>query len=72
MQKGIDLVDKYLLLLKGIKDQLITAGEKITENDLVIVALFRLPTEFEMIKTVIPARETPNFSKRFQGTTSWC
>lgn len=38
-QIGTDYVDKYLLRLKRIKDQLVVAGEKITENDLVIAAL---------------------------------
>lgn len=34
------------------------AGEKVTENDLVIVALSGLPSEFEMIRIIILARET--------------
>lgn len=39
-QKNADSVDKYLLRLKAIKDQLVAIGERITKNDLVIVALF--------------------------------
>ncbi|KAM1241102.1 hypothetical protein ACFX2J_046339 [Malus domestica] len=59
IQKGADSVDKYLLRLKGIRDQLVAAGEKVTENDLVIAALSGLPSEFETIRTVILARDTP-------------
>lgn len=58
MKKGSDSMDKYLLWLKGIKDQLVVVGKKVIENDLVIVALFGLPSEFEMIRIVILARET--------------
>lgn len=65
-QKGVDSVDK-LLRLQRIRDQLIVAGEKITKNDLVIAALSGLPTEFEMIKTVILARETPISLKIFRA-----
>ena len=64
-QKGADSVDKYLLRLKAIKDQLVAAGEKIIENDLVIAALSGLPPEFEMIRTVILARDTPISMKDF-------
>lgn len=59
IQKGSDSVDKYLLRLKGIKDQLVVAGEMIIENDLVIAALSGLPLEFETIKIIILARDTP-------------
>ncbi|XP_050153876.1 uncharacterized protein LOC126628286 isoform X1 [Malus sylvestris] len=59
IQKGADSVDKYLLRLKGIRDQLVAAGEKVTENDLVIAALSGLPSEFETIRTIILARDTP-------------
>ncbi|CAN6708092.1 unnamed protein product [Malus baccata var. baccata] len=59
IQKGADYVDKYLLWLKGIGDQLVAAGEKVTENDLVIAAFSGLPSEFETIRTIILARDTP-------------
>ncbi|KAM1175312.1 hypothetical protein ACFX19_028331 [Malus domestica] len=58
IQKEADSVDKYLLRLKGIRDQLVAAGEKVIENDLVIAALSGLPSEFETIRTVILARDT--------------
>ncbi|CAN6716742.1 unnamed protein product [Malus baccata var. baccata] len=41
----------------GIKDQLISAGEKVTENDYMIVVLSGLPVDFEMIKILILTRE---------------
>ena len=67
IQKGGDSVDKYLLRLKVIKDKLLVAGEKISDNDIVIAALTGLPTEFDMIRTVILARETPITLKEFRA-----
>ncbi|KAM2755203.1 hypothetical protein PS2_017239 [Malus domestica] len=49
IQKGDDSVDKYLLRLKVIKDKLVAAGEKVSDNDIVIAALTGLPTDFDMI-----------------------
>ncbi|TQE14352.1 hypothetical protein C1H46_000271 [Malus baccata] len=66
-QKGGKYVEKFMLKLKGIKDQLISAGEKITDNDYMIVVLYGLPVEFEMIKTVILARETTMSLKDFRA-----
>ncbi|KAM1191969.1 hypothetical protein ACFX2G_012596 [Malus domestica] len=65
-QKGRETVDKFLLRLKTIRKQLVSAGEKITDNDYIIAVLTGLPTEFEMIKTVILARETPISMKDFR------
>ncbi|CAN6567966.1 unnamed protein product [Malus baccata var. baccata] len=67
IQKGSDNVDKYLLRLKTIKDKLLAAGEKITDNDIVIAALTGLPTDFDMIRTVILARDTPISLKEFMA-----
>ncbi|CAN6704071.1 unnamed protein product [Malus baccata var. baccata] len=53
MQKGGDSIDKYLLRLKGIKDQLQAAGEKVYDNDLIIAAL--------------TARESPITFKEFRA-----
>lgn len=36
-----------------------SAGERITDNDFLIAVLSRLPPEFEMIKIVILARDSP-------------
>lgn len=57
IQKGSDSIDKYLLKLKAIRDQLVSAWEKVTDNDLVISALSGLLPEFDIVKTVILARE---------------
>ncbi|KAM2181670.1 hypothetical protein TB1_031621 [Malus domestica] len=35
-QKGGDSVDKFLMRLKRIRDQLVSAGEKVTDNDFII------------------------------------
>ncbi|CAN6581473.1 unnamed protein product [Malus baccata var. baccata] len=65
--KGGESVEKFMLKLKGIKDQLISAGEKITDNDYMIVVLSGLPVEFEVIKTIILARETSMSLKDFRA-----
>ncbi|KAM2715814.1 hypothetical protein EV2_045370 [Malus domestica] len=59
IQKGGESVDRFLLRVKAIKDQLVSAGERITENDFLIAVLSGLPPEFEMIKTVILAQDSP-------------
>lgn len=66
-QKGTDSVDKFLLRLKVIKDQLVSAGEKITNNDLMIAVLVGLPLEFEVIKTIILAGDTSISLKDFRA-----
>ncbi|KAM1541869.1 hypothetical protein ACFX15_011235 [Malus domestica] len=66
-QKGGDSIDKFLLKLKAIRDQLISAGERVSDNDLVIAVLTGLPQEFDMIRTVILARETPISLKDFRA-----
>lgn len=48
-----DTIDKYLFRLKAIKDQLKAAREKVSDNDLIIVALTGLPSDYDMIRTVI-------------------
>lgn len=55
-----------MLKLKGIKNQLISAGEKVIKNDYMIVLLSRLPVDFKMIKTMILARETIMSLKDFR------
>ncbi|KAM2515407.1 hypothetical protein ACFX1W_027654 [Malus domestica] len=65
--KGGESIDKFLMRLNGIRDQLLSAGEKVTDNDLIIAVLFGLPADFEMIKTVILARDSPMSLKDFQA-----
>ncbi|KAM1097340.1 hypothetical protein ACFX15_014265 [Malus domestica] len=57
IQKGSDSIDKYLLRLKAIRDQLVSAGERIIDNDVVITALSGLPPKFDIVKTIVLARE---------------
>ncbi|KAB2595974.1 keratin [Pyrus ussuriensis x Pyrus communis] len=66
LQKGGDTIDKYFLRLKGIKDQLQAAGEKISDNDLIIAALSGLPPDYDTIRMVILARDTSISFKEFR------
>ena len=66
MQKGGDSINKYLLHLKAIKDQLQAVGEKVFDNDLIIAALTGLPSDYDMIRTVIFARESHITLKEFR------
>ncbi|KAB2600341.1 hypothetical protein D8674_010612 [Pyrus ussuriensis x Pyrus communis] len=59
IKKGSDSVEKYMLQIKVLKDQLLAAGEVVSESDLIVAALAGLPAEFNMIRIVIVARETP-------------
>lgn len=67
IKKGSDYIEKYLLRLKNLKDQLLSAGEVISDNDLIVVALAGLPSEYNIIRTVIVARETPLTLKEFRA-----
>ncbi|KAB2605268.1 hypothetical protein D8674_004985 [Pyrus ussuriensis x Pyrus communis] len=67
MQKGGDTIDKYLLRLKTIKDQLQAAGEKVSDNDLIIAALTGLPSDYDMIRTVILAQDSTITLKEFRA-----
>lgn len=59
-------MDRYLLRIKSIKDQLTTAGEYISENDVIIFALVGLPKEYVIIRIVILARQSTIFMKEFK------
>nr|XP_008338202.2 uncharacterized protein LOC103401273 [Malus domestica] len=67
IQKGSDSIDKYLLRLKAIRDQLVSTGERVTDNDVVIATLSGLPPDFDVVKTVILARDTPINLKDFRA-----
>ncbi|CAL2226059.1 unnamed protein product [Prunus armeniaca] len=64
-KKGGDSINKFLLCLKHIKDQLSVAGISISNDDLMIVALNGLPSEYDMIKTVLIALDTSISFKEF-------
>ena len=53
--------------LKSIRDQLIAAGEVVSDNDLIIAALVGLPREYAIIRTFILARESYISLKEFRA-----
>ncbi|XP_062014890.1 uncharacterized protein LOC133731538 [Rosa rugosa] len=53
IQKGSDSIDKYLLQVKSICDQLATMGVYMADEDIVDSVLHGLPLEFATIKTII-------------------
>ncbi|KAB2630096.1 hypothetical protein D8674_007615 [Pyrus ussuriensis x Pyrus communis] len=67
IQKGSDTIDKYLLRLKHIREQLSAAGESISDNDVMIAGLAGLPREYGVIRTVILARESTLTLKEFRA-----
>ncbi|CAL2260563.1 unnamed protein product [Prunus armeniaca] len=67
IHKGGDSIDKFLLRLKHIRDQLSTASIKLFDDDIIIAALNGLPPEFDIIKTVLVARDTPISLKDFRA-----
>lgn len=67
IQKGADSIDKFLLRLKNIRDQLNAAGEFISDNDVIIAGLAGLPKEYAIIRTVILAWESSISLKEFRA-----
>lgn len=67
IKKGADIIEKYLLKLKHLKDQLLAAGETVSNNDLIVTELAGLPAEYNIIYTVIVARESPITIKEFHA-----
>ncbi|XP_050125556.1 uncharacterized protein LOC126602701 [Malus sylvestris] len=65
IKKGPESIEKYLLQLKSLKDQLLAAGETVSDNDLIVAAFAGLPSKYNMIKTVIVARESSITLKEF-------
>lgn len=67
IHKGGDYIEKFLLRLKHIRDQLSAAGFKLSDDNIIIAALNGLPQEFDIIKIVLIARETPIALKEFRA-----
>ncbi|CAN6686280.1 unnamed protein product [Malus baccata var. baccata] len=67
IQKGSDTINKYLLRLKHIREQLNAAGESISDNDIMIAGLAGLPKEYRVIRIVILARESTLTLKEFRA-----
>ncbi|XP_070670849.1 uncharacterized protein [Malus domestica] len=57
IKKDPESVDPYLQKIKESRDQLVVAGVTISDEDIVIVALRGLPSEYYTIKAVICGRE---------------
>lgn len=66
IQKGSDSIEKFLLRISKASDQLKSLGVRIPDED-VVVGLNGLPAEFDMIRTVIKARETPILLTEFRS-----
>ncbi|KAB2605438.1 hypothetical protein D8674_005155 [Pyrus ussuriensis x Pyrus communis] len=60
-------MDKYLLRIKTIRDQLMVAGEYVSDNDVMIAALAGLPREFATIRSIILARDSNVTMKEFRA-----
>lgn len=67
LQKGTYSIDKFLSRLKFIRDQLIAAGDLVSDNYMIIAALEGLPREYAIIQTIILARETSISLKEFRA-----
>ncbi|KAI5333020.1 hypothetical protein L3X38_023150 [Prunus dulcis] len=65
-KKGGDSIERFLLRLKHIRDQLRAAAVLISDDDFVIAALNGLPQEYAIIKTVLIARDSPITLKDFR------
>ncbi|CAL9022249.1 unnamed protein product [Prunus brigantina] len=66
-QKGGDSIERFLLRLKTVCDQLVQAGVKVSDDDFMIATLNGLPQEYDMIKTVLIARDSPISLKDFRA-----
>ncbi|CAL2270719.1 unnamed protein product [Prunus armeniaca] len=64
-QKGADSIEKFMLRLKHVRDQLALAGVSISDDDLMISVLNGLPFDYDMIRTVLVAHATPISLKDF-------
>ncbi|CAN6721396.1 unnamed protein product [Malus baccata var. baccata] len=67
IQKGTYSIDKYLLRLKNIREQLSAAEEYVSDNDVIIAGLAGLPKDYAIIRTVILARESSITLKEFRA-----
>lgn len=58
IRKGCESVEKYLQRVKNARDQLLSVGVTIPDEDIIIVILNGLPEEYSIVRTVIEGRET--------------
>ncbi|CAL2254023.1 unnamed protein product [Prunus armeniaca] len=66
-KKGTDSIEKFLLHLKHVRDQLAVVGISISNDDLMIVVLNGLSSKYDMIKTVLIARDATISFKDFRN-----
>ncbi|ONI27515.1 hypothetical protein PRUPE_1G091500 [Prunus persica] len=66
-QKCIDSVEKFLLRLKHVRDQLAVVAISISDDDLMIAVLNGLSSNYDMIKIVLIACETSISFKDFSN-----
>lgn len=59
IQKGGENIEKYLQRVKSARDQLLSVGVVIQEEDIIIFILNGLPDEYSTVRTVVEGRETP-------------
>ncbi|XP_061993907.1 uncharacterized protein LOC133711838 [Rosa rugosa] len=59
LRKGGESIEKYLQSVKSARDQLLSVGVAIPDEDVIIVTLNGLPEEYSTVRTVIEGRETP-------------
>ncbi|XP_004300970.1 PREDICTED: uncharacterized protein LOC101292509 [Fragaria vesca subsp. vesca] len=59
LRKGAETIEKYLQRVKNARDQLLSVGVTIPDEDIIIVILNGLPDEYSTVRTVIEGRENP-------------
>lgn len=59
MRKGSESIEKYLQHVKNARDQLVSVGVVIPEEDVIIVILNGLLEEYSTMRTTVEGRETP-------------
>ncbi|KAM2796776.1 hypothetical protein COP1_007868 [Malus domestica] len=67
IKKGSDSVSMYLQHIKAARDFLAVAGVIFADEDIVILALISLPTEYNTFKCVIRGRESSISLKKFRS-----
>ncbi|CAB4265426.1 unnamed protein product [Prunus armeniaca] len=66
MKKGLESIDQYLQKIKDSRDPLSAVGVPISDEDVVILALKGLPSDYN-IKAIIRGRENVISLKEFQS-----
>ncbi|KFL89552.1 hypothetical protein AmDm5_1575 [Acetobacter malorum] len=67
IQKGSESISKYFQRIKDVRDHLSAAGVSFDDDDIVILALKGLPSEYNTFRTVIRGRENVISLKDFRA-----